>query len=478
MAEVIALFMTFLFSVVFARYLGVQNYGVYTFAVAFVALFKVFTDLGLNTLLIREISRYKERTDYFFSNALVIEIFLSWIFVPLTAALAYYLGNEKETVIIILLFAIMQSIETIGWINLSTFNAYEHREYEGLVKIIGKFTAVTAGLIGIFLQLRLVEIAALFVVGSALQLVFNYIVLVKKVVRPRVSINVSTWPGLLKISLPFALTALFFDLYFNVNTIILSYISGDEAVGWYSVAFRVVNLFAIIPTALTGSIWPFFSRMHLTSKERLNKAFSKSVEYLMMLAIPISIGMILIANILLPLIFGEEYTNSVPVMQIISVSLTFLFINYISMFTLGAINKPHLGAISLFTGLIVNISIGIILIPTYGYIGAAVAIAVSEVALFFQYLLHLSKNGINVSIPQFAIKPLIAAGAMAGVIFSIKGALVAFPDILKLMVIIPTAIGVYFLGLILLKTFKEEDSLIFSEITEYVQSLISRKERA
>ena len=475
-AEVIALFMTFLFSAVFARYLGVQNYGIYTFAAAFVALFKVFSDLGLNTLLIREISRYRERTSYFFGNALGIEVSLSWTFTLLAVALVYLLGYELEIIVLVLLFAVMQSIDTIGWINLSTFNAYERREYEGLIKVAGKFTFITAGLMGVFLQLPLVEIVVLFVIASALQLVFNYIVLIKKVVRPKISITVSAWPSLLKVSLPFALTALFFDLYFNIDMIMLSYISGNEAVGWYSVAFRTFNLFSIIPVALTGSIWPLFSRMHLESSENLTRAFSKSVEYLLLLAIPASIGTMLVSELLLPLVFGNEYANSVIALQILITSLIFLFVNYISMFTLGAINKPHLGAISLLIGLIANISLNLILIPNYGYNGAAFALVLSEIVLFIQYHHHLSKNGVNVSIPRLAIKPLMAGIGMGGVIFLIKGSLSAIPSTEQLLVIIPIACGAYFLGLIMFKAFNEEDISIFNEITGQIQDRILRRE--
>jgi len=463
-SSVVCLFLSFLFMAAFARYLGVSTYGLFSFAASFVSLFGIFFDLGLNSLLIREVARYKEKISFYFGNTFVIEIIASIVVIILIYCSAYLLGYHGETLPIILLSAIILALETFAWLIFSLFNAYERREYEALVTTLGKFIYIILGFIGIFLQLPLFEIMILFIFSSGIKFILGYFTLVVKVYKPKIIIDMSAWLPMIKLGLPFALVGLFPTIFFGIDMTMLSLLKGNEAVAYYSVAYRFLSLFIIIPSALTFSLWPLFSRLFIQSKDSLVKVYSKTTQYLMILAVPITVGMFFISDIAITTIFGNEYANSIIALQILVWIIFFLFLTYINGIILGAIDRPILNDISLLICIFVNILLDLFLISYFSYIGAGIAAIVTQIVLLLHYNYFLSKNGISINFLRLIYKPLIGGIVMGISLYFIKIALSAFPGIMQLLIIIPIATVVYFWVLLAIKTFNEEDKVIIYDI--------------
>jgi len=465
-SSVFTLFLSFFFTAAFARYLGVDNYGLFAFAGSFVGLFALFFDLGLNSLIVRELARYKEKISFYFGNTFVIEIIVSLIVIIFIYCIAYLLGYPGETLSIVLLSAIFLAFEMFAQLIFSIFNAYERREYEALINIISKFIYVLFGFIGIFLQLPLFEIVILFIFSSCGKLFLGYFTLLRKVYKPKIKVDISSWLPMIKLAIPFALGGFLFNLYFHIDMTMLSLLKGNEAVAYYSVAYSFVSSFMIIPAALVGSVWPVLSRLFIQSKDSLVKVYSKTTQYLMILGVPISFGMFFMSDIAIMTIFGYKYANSIIPLQILVWVIIFHFIAFICGVTLGAIDRPILGSISLLFSLFVNILLNWFLIPHYSYIGASVATIVTEIVLLIQYNYFLSKNGISINFLRLIYKPLIGGIIMGICIYFIKIVLGAFPGILQLLVIIPLAAAIYFLVLLAIKTFNEEDKDIIYKIID------------
>ena len=462
----VTLFLSFFFTAAFARYLGVGTYGVFAFAGSFVGLFVVFFDLGLNSLIVREVARCKEKISFYFGNIFVIEIFVSFIVIILIYCFAYLLGYHGETLSIVILSAIILAFETFAQLIFSTFTAYERREYEALINIVGKFIYVLFGFIGIFLQLPLFEIVILFIFSSGLKFILGYFILVGKVYKPKIKVDIGSWLPMIKLAFPFALGGFLFTVYFSIDMTMLSLLKGNEAVAYYSVAYSFISIFMIIPSALVGSIWPLLSRLFIESKHSLVTAFSKTAQYLMILAVPISIGMFFISDIAIITIFGDKYANSIIALQILVWVIIFHFITYICGITFGAIDRPILSFIGLLFSLFVNILLNLILIPHYSYIGAGIATIVTEIVLLIQYNYFLSKNGIPIHFLRLIYKPFIGGIVMGISIYFIKIGLSAFPGILQLLIIIPIATVVYFVVILVIKIFNEEDKEIIYKIID------------
>jgi O-antigen/teichoic acid export membrane protein len=463
-ANFVGIFLSFVFIAAFARYLGVRNYGIFAFAFAFVALFRVAMDLGLNALIIREISKYKEKSSFYFGNSLIIEILSSAATIVIIFVLAILMGYDEETIYVVLIASFIFSIEIITWVIYSIFNAYEVRNLEALTQIIGKIIYVFVGFIGIYLHFSLIQIMLLFLVQPLIMFIVGYFLMTTKVFKPCIVIEIQKWPMLIKMSLPFAIGWLFFDLYFNIDMTMISIFIGTDDVAYYSVAYRIISAFFIIPVALSGSLMPIFSRLYIQSHEVLARSYQKIIKYLIIIGIPTTIGMTIISDITIIAIFGSQYINSIPALQILVWILAFHFITYFDGLVLGAINQQNLTIISLCIIIFINIALNLLFIPYFSYIGAAVVTVISEIALFILYSYQLKKNGITVEYHRFIFPPIIAAICMGFAVYEIKTALHAFSSFWQLIIVIPIAIILYFILLFLLKGFDEEDKNLIKSL--------------
>ena len=463
-AEILGLLFSFLFIALLARYLGVMLYGMYAFGAAFVAMFRVLYDPGINTYISREIARYRERTSFYFTNSLGIEILLALLGILVITACAMLLGFDLLYVQVVFLSGVIFALDMNAWLPFSLFTAYEHREYEAAVKIFGRFAMVILGLAGIFLGLDLLHILMLLMVASGLKLVLGYLLLFGKVVRPRLEWDLSGWRPLLVMAFPFALTNLFLDVYFNIGMTMLSILQGAEAVGLYSVGYRFISLFIIVPSAFAISVWPVLSRLFIQSEEKLRHLFQKSVEYMLLLAIPFSFGMTLIADLAVLAIFGPQYAGSIPAVQILMWVLPFLFLTNIGGVTLGAVDRPYPMVMSLVAALVTNVSLNLVLIPRLSFTGAAVATVATEMVLLLLYLHHVKKAGLFLPGKVVLLRPLAAGGLMAAAILLLRLLLSPLSDLVEMAVIIPAGTVVYVTVLLLLGAIGSEERRILREL--------------
>ena len=99
------------------------------------------------------------------------------------------------------------------------------------------------------------------------------------------------------------------------------------------------------------------------SKEKLIKSYRLAIKYLLIIALPIAIGITLLSNKIILLIYGAEFADSATVLQILIWSLVFTFINSILLRLLIAIDKQKLHTLSTGICAIVNVILNFILIP-------------------------------------------------------------------------------------------------------------------
>ena len=465
-SSIIAVVLGFFLTVALARYLGPGSYGIFAFALAFVALFRVFFDFGLNTVVTREVARYRDQTACFFTNSIFMEAILSIGFILVIWMVLQYFGYPAATSVVVLLLATGTAVMVIGELSLAVFTAYEMRVYEAVTKIIGDLFYLILGFVGIYLQMPLIQIVMLLVVSFLIKTLMGYLLMVRVIGSSWGELDPKRWRPMLRLAMPFALAGLFFTLYFNIDMTMLSYMKGDEQVGFYAVAYRFITMLVVFPQAFLSTILPVFARLHVESKDTLVYAHEKSVRYLLMIAVPISFGTTLIAGQLVTGLFGEAYVESVIALQILIWAGALIFITLCGATTLGSIDKQHLCASSLMICVFVNIGLNMILIPQYSYIGAATATVITEVVLFSLYYSHLGNNGLRVGYLNLLARPLLASVVMAAVIYVLSLALFGWQALLQILIIIPVGTVVYGGCLILLGAFGEEDIQILRSVLE------------
>jgi len=437
-----------------ARYLKEAEFGKFSFAVAFTTIALIFIDLGLNPLFVREISRKRELAGKYISHAVVIKSilsFASFIAVMIIVNLMGYPDDIRKIVYVMFTSVILKSFTD----NFSSiFQAFEEMQWDSLLKIIR--AVILTGLVFFSLAkgYSLLTIVWMYAATEIIVLSLCILILFTKFIKSMVKVQKDILINLAFESLPFALTVLFYSIYFYIDSVMLSYMRGVYEVGIYSAAYSLTLALIFIPTIYINSIFPSLSKFYVNSMESLKFAYKKSLLYISVVALPMTIILFFLSEEIIYFLYGGEFSNSALVFKIIAITIFFRFVTFVNAITILSVDKQKQRLYSQAITAILNIILNLILIPAYGYIGAAVATVITEFFLFAAYF--------HIVIKDFgAIKDILILGkpVVAAVISS-----VFFLTNLNLFLKITAMILAYSVLLIMLRIFKKEDWHIFRRI--------------
>jgi O-antigen/teichoic acid export membrane protein len=378
LADVAGKVMVFFFYVLAARHLGVEKYGVLSFALAFTTMLGVLTDLGLGTIATREIARNPGQAQSQFSSALTIRLVASALVAVIVVALVNLLGYPGTTVRVVYICSVCVVTNAVTSLFCAVFQGFERMGLLALNRI--SQTAVLV--VGAFLLLHGPAVteryAVLYVVAAVVSVLLAGINAAPRLVRLKLSFDVGHWWRLLRASTPIGLATVFTMFYYWVGTTMLSKMAGDAAVGSYSAAYRVANGLAFVGFAFSGAVYPLFSRLVASSSERLARALELSVKYMVMLALPVAAFGTVFATSVVLLLYGRVYYGAVPVLRLLVWWGAFASVN--SLLSNYLISRGRSGVVTAQTGvsLAVNLGLNLVLIPVLGGLGAALSIVASE----------------------------------------------------------------------------------------------------
>ena len=437
-----------------ARYLGTVGFGKYCFIFAYLAFFGIISDLGLQAILVREMARDPAVAPKLIGNAFSIKLLLTVFAVVLSITVITLTSYPSDTTTYVYIAAFTLLFLSFSDLYTTIFQVNLRMEYNIIAKLV--FKVLSAGLIIwiIYSHGTLIQILIVLVFSEMVRTLINYS-FSRKFVRPEFKIDIGLWKYLFRESLPIALSSVIWIIYYQIDVVMLSPMRGDAAVGIYSAAHRLLEPFSLIPHAFMLSLFPVMSEAFKTSKDRLLKSYRLSFKYLLIIALPIAIGITLLSDKIILLIYGTEFANSATVLQILMCALIFSFVNPLLLQLLIAMDKQKLLTVSTGTCAIVNVTLNFTLIPILGYNGAAIATVITNAVLFVAAFYFVSKH-LQVNPIQKIINPAISGLVMGAFVYY-------FGDIFNIL-LIPLAGIVYFAALLALKTFSKEDMDIVRKI--------------
>lgn len=449
--SIISLFVT----IYLARYLGTVGFGKYSFVFAFLAFFNIITDLGLQAILVRDMSRDSSIAPKLIGNAYIIRLILTVIAVVLSMVVITLMSYPPDTTTYIYIAAFTLLFISFSDLYRTIFQANLRMEYSVFARL--SFKILSTGLILwiIFSRGTLMHIMIALVFSEMVKTLLSYS-FSRKFVRPRFEIDFGLWKYLFKECLPLAMTSVIWVIYYQTDKIMLSMMMGDASVGIYSAAHKLCDPLLLISGALTISLFPVMSAYFKSSKEKLIKSYTLGIRYLLIIMLPIAIGITLLSDKIILLIYGAEFAHSVTALQILIWSIVFGSINSVLFNLLISIDRQKLNTLS--TGLcaIVNVALNLILIPILSYNGAAIATVATGVVLFAACLYFVSKHLLILPVHKILVKPVIGGLAM--------GTFVYYFINVNMFLIIPLATVIYMVTLLVLKSFSEEDKEMIKKI--------------
>lgn len=387
------------FTVIYtARYLGAGGFGVLSLALSIGAIFGVFVDMGLSTLIVRELARDKALSGKYIINSLLMKILLALVTFVLVFLTVQIIGYDPLESLIIYLITISVIISSFYGLLNAIFQAEEKMEYLSLANIINSVVLLVGTILGIYLGMNIVYFAWVYVITSIAVLIYCLIVYKKRFSGVYLDIDLSFWKPTIKEAWTFGIIFLSGMLYTYVDSIMLSILKGAEAVGWYSAAYRLMYIALLLPNAINTAVYPVMSRLfNDSSSESLKILYERYFKYMLIAGIPLGLGTSILAKQVILLLYGTGYEESVAALQILVWTVVFTFAGASFTQLLQSINKQIIiTKISLFC-LLINIVLNLILIPPYSYVGASIATLITEIVLVSYIIFITYKLGYGIS---------------------------------------------------------------------------------
>lgn len=410
-----------IFVVVAVRYLGETGLGKYATVVAFVGLFSVFFELGLAQYVERSIAQDREDAWDLLPNLLILRLILAVGGVVVLTGLAGAAGYESQVVLGVFLFALTFLLAALLVPLTTAFTARERFDLAAVVQLVGQVLNALVGLTFLALGAGFLALLLTGFIVMPLQIALS-LRLRRRHGLPALPRRVvpSTWPMLIRASLPFGLTSLALVFNFNVDTVIIGLFHPASEVGWYNAAYRLVfNAVGLVGGFLVA-MTPSLAREHVVDPQRVARWVQASLAWMTVFALPAAAGLSLLAAPVVALLYGADFAPSALALAIIAWDIPLvLLLSFFGNVTAATGRERPAAAIYLAaTGL--NLALNLALIPRFGKEAAA---AVTVVTDTLSVLLFLALLRAMIGIPAYLghlARVCVATALMAAVVWAMR----------------------------------------------------------
>ena len=414
--------------IILARFLGPNEFGVFTLIISTAALFSVFIDLGFTPATARLLAESR------WNNKEIIRI--SATIIGVTFTLFAFVFYSKSHHLFELLNAKVLNDFTFLFIALvltTISTKYLKKCFEGLrrVDLSSKYSLLfewapwTFAIVFVFflrpsagyaLSGKLLGMA-IFVI--ALIYLLNKIGLKGKTEQIRSSVSTKR---VFSYALPMMATAISFYIYTHSDILIIQGILGEKHVGIYGVAVKLMETLHVPAAAIGSGVAAFFVITKDNTKEKASKLLYNSSRLILLFFLPLAIGLAVTAHDLFPFVFGIEYKNAAIIAIIYTPTLLAKSLSGTYSLALDYMGFAKKRAIAISISALLNVGLNFVLIPKYGIIGAAITTQITYIPLFIWYSITLMKiTGSSFKHLGKIILPIaISSVSMGALVFSIN----------------------------------------------------------
>jgi len=430
-----------------ARYVGAEGIGKISTATALNGLLVLVVGPGLDTLLVRDVAADEQRSRTYVSNMLILRGLLGVPFVLLTVAVARAARYPGDTVAIILLYTLVYLFDKLGEILASLFRAFERMEYDAGSQIVQDLINISLCLLAIHLRQSLLAIVSVSVLAHACKLLLMMALSHHHFGCPRLTSNFNTIKRLLISSVPFGVLLILHTLQAQSGTFILSLYHTADTVGIYSAAHSLITMLLLLPLAFSTAIFPTFSKLYAHARDDLQRFYQVCYKCLLLVGFPLGLGTMLLGDKVILLIYGDGFEGSAIVLMILAAFL-FTLVGYSNGPLLNAAGKQRFFAWTQGLAVCANVLLCLLLVPTWGPVGAAIAFVLSGVSTFLVHSIACHRL-LGLSVPWFTMGKVLLATSLMGLVVSISLSS-GVPWLAAVFVVAPSIYGlaILWLGLV------------------------------
>jgi O-antigen/teichoic acid export membrane protein len=370
--------------IVIARQLGPEAYGQYSASIALVGMATVLFSLGLDGWLLYRGGKDPQHLDVRFTSAFSLKTVLGAVWLVGVWAIAPHLNQASFPWILIVLASLSLWLEEIGKITWTVFKACMRNDLTLILMVISQalFLGITLWLASQYVQEPAGYMGGRLLAATLGSVVSSVLVARQVGFRLRLGTLVPTLRG----TLPFAASIAFAMIYGRADLTIVANELGTTAAGLYAPAITLTNALFLIPAAVYGVMVPFYGHGDADNGAWVSGSATRLIPGMAVAGIALGIGLALIADPLVSLLYGEAFQASGDVLAILGGVLALRFPNMALAAVLVAVGWqiPRVGAQGVAAAL--NVALNMLLVHQVGVLGVARIYVLTEGILLLGYL--------------------------------------------------------------------------------------------
>lgn len=443
-----------LLTIFLSRYLGAAAIGKFHLANSIWIVMAMFMCFGMDTLLVKEVARRPAKSADLFGATVVLRCLLGILGFGIVTLYLFFANYATNTIYVVYIIGIAYFVNQFSEACRAILQGLEQMTSISLGIIAGKVFAVVVSLTLLLTGYGLLEVSTVMIASALISFLVQFFYL-NRLHKLQFRLNRDLMEWMLKASLPYFMIVIFRVVYQQTDTIIISLLLHETVVGWYSVADRLFGTLMFIPVLFVTAVFPVLSRLNSATPDIGFEIMRKGSYLLFLCGVPVSLGVIVIADPLVLWLFGNDFAKSGPVLAIMGVALVFMYQNILLGHGLISMDRQHAVTVWMALAMLTTIFLDGVLVPwcqkTFdnGAIGGALAYVITEILIYMGFLRLLPKGTFGSRQARQGVRVLFAGLVMAATVWWFR----------HMFIVIPVTLGVVtYMGLIgLLRLLPQED---------------------
>ena len=446
---VTAVFSVFVLKMI-SGYLGTSGYGDYTTVYQYLAFFGIAADFGIFTITVKEMSKDTAKIPQILGNVLGLRTALALITMGLAAIVVFLIPSYSDTAIPMgVLIATLATIFTLVNGTVSTvLQVHLKMQYTTVGLILGKIASVAyIAVVVYYLFTGNVDAGFEHLIWAGV--LGNFVMLAittyyaRRYTKITYRFDFAYWKKIFLTSLPYGVALVLNNIYFRLDVLLMTMIlphtktladgsvacsatiCGDTEAGLYGVGMRFLEMMIIIPVYYMNSVLPVMTRFLEEEIDKVKKIIQYSFDFLVATAMPIMVGGFILAVPIIRLISNNDFVGGVVhtygsdmAVQFLMFAMFFSFINALFGFTLVVLNRQTKLMIINAACVLFNLVSNLIVIPYWGFRGAATTSILCE--LFILILTSLAvKRALHFKLNYLTTWKITLSSAVMGMTVAI-----------------------------------------------------------
>lgn len=363
--------------VISARYLGPSNYGLINYGASYTALFTPITTLGLTSIIVNELVANRTKEGTILGSAIGMRILSALVSSICIVLIVCWLNPSNE--LLIAVTALQCGSILFQWSDL--FNYWCQSKYISKTAVtiqLASYIMTSAYKIWLLATGKDVRWFALSMGIDYFLQAIGYVGYFNRRGASKLQFDGKEAIRLLKKSYHFIFAALASVIYNQIDRVMLGSMMNTTAVGLYTAAYTLTNVWTFVLSAIIDSIRPLIIKTREEDDGLYKTRMIQLYSIVIYLCIVVSIGMTLLSKVGLMILYGEEYLPAAGTVGILTWATMFSFLGVARSIWSVCENKQKYEKYLTIVGAITNVILNSLLIPVWGIYGAAIATLVSQ----------------------------------------------------------------------------------------------------